>query len=90
MFFDVSPRYWEVIIERRTSRTGMWTERDKARANEVLPVGFLVFGKADWQYVIEDCSAATENLLLALHSYGYGGCWIAGDIVIMQRMCVNS
>ncbi len=46
---------------------------------EGAAVGFLVFGKADWQYVIEDCSAATENLLLALHAYGYGGCWIAGD-----------
>ena len=57
---------------------------------EGAAVGFLVFGKADWQYVIEDCSAATENLLLALHSYGYGGCWIAGARRIMQRMCVNS
>lgn len=46
---------------------------------EGAAVGFLVFGKADWKYVIEDCSAATQNLLLALHSYGYGACWIAGD-----------
>jgi len=42
-------------------------------------VGFLVFGEKDHKYVVEDCSAATENLLLALHAYGYGGCWIAGD-----------
>lgn len=42
-------------------------------------VGFLVFGEADHKFVVEDCSAATENLLLALHAYGYGGCWIAGD-----------
>ena len=42
-------------------------------------VGILVFGEADHQYVVEDCSAATQNLLLALHAYGYGGCWIAGN-----------
>jgi len=42
-------------------------------------VGILIFGEKDHTYVIEDCSAATENLLLALHAYGYGGCWIAGD-----------
>ena len=35
--------------------------------------------EADHQYVVEDCSAATQNLLLALHAYGYGGCWIAGN-----------
>ncbi|HJJ26947.1 MAG TPA: nitroreductase family protein [Methanocorpusculum sp.] len=39
----------------------------------------LVFGEKDHPFVVEDCSAATQNLLLALHAYGYGGCWIAGD-----------
>jgi nitroreductase len=29
-------------------------------------------------HVVEDCSAATENILLAAHDLGYGGCWIAG------------
>jgi nitroreductase len=29
-------------------------------------------------HVVEDCSAATENMLLAAHALGYGGCWIAG------------
>jgi nitroreductase len=28
--------------------------------------------------IVEDCSAATENMLLAAHALGYGGCWIAG------------
>ncbi|MDO5846291.1 MAG: nitroreductase family protein [Methanocorpusculum sp.] len=41
--------------------------------------GIFVFGEAAHPYVVEDCSAATENLLLALHAYGYGGCWIAGN-----------
>lgn len=43
------------------------------------PIGFLIFSEADWEYAVEDCSAATENLMLALHAYGYGSCWIAGN-----------
>lgn len=46
---------------------------------EGASVGFLIFGESDWKFMVEDCSAATENLLLALHAYGYGGCWIAGN-----------
>lgn len=37
-----------------------------------------VFSK-DTKYYIEDCSAATENMLLAIESLGLGGCWVAGD-----------
>ena len=29
-------------------------------------------------YAVEDCSAATENLLLAAAAHGIGSCWIAG------------
>ena len=33
----------------------------------------------DTKYYIEDCSAATENMLLAIEALSLGGCWIAGD-----------
>ncbi len=33
----------------------------------------------DTKYYLEDGCAAVENMLLALHALGYGGCWIAGD-----------
>jgi len=38
----------------------------------------IVFSK-DTKYYIEDCSAATQNMLLAIEALGLGGCWIAGD-----------
>jgi nitroreductase len=38
----------------------------------------VVFSK-DTKYYIEDCSAATENMLLAIEALGLGGCWVAGD-----------
>ncbi len=37
-----------------------------------------VFSK-DTKYYIEDCSAATQNMLVAIEALGLGGCWIAGD-----------
>lgn len=27
-------------------------------------------------YMLQDCSAATENILLAAHAHGLGGCWV--------------
>ena len=31
------------------------------------------------KYYLEDGCAATENLILGLHAYGVGTCWVAGD-----------
>ncbi len=42
-------------------------------------VCFAVFGERSAKYFLEDCSAATENIILALQSYGVGSCWVAGD-----------
>jgi Nitroreductase len=37
----------------------------------------LVFAR-DTNYAIEDCCAATENLLIASATHGLGACWVAG------------
>ena len=45
-------------------------------------VGILVAGELDAAferhvgYLVQDCSAATENLLLAAHILGLGACWV--------------
>jgi len=42
-------------------------------------VGILVCFQKDLEMhvdmAIQDCAAATQNILLAIHNYGYGGCW---------------
>jgi len=43
------------------------------------PVCFAIFGDKSAKYYLEDCCAATENMILALQSYGIGSCWVAGD-----------
>jgi nitroreductase len=46
------------------------------------PVGIVVCGDLDaahdrqLSYLLQDCSAAIENLLLAAHALGLGACWL--------------
>ena len=46
------------------------------------PVGIVVCGDlkaahdGQLSYMLQDCSAAIENLLLAAHSLGLGACWL--------------
>jgi nitroreductase len=42
-------------------------------------VCFAIFGEKNAKYYLEDCCAATENLILALQAHGVGSCWVAGD-----------
>lgn len=46
------------------------------------PVGIVVCGdlrreRFGGQFWVQDCSAATQNLLLAAHALGLGTCWLA-------------
>jgi nitroreductase len=46
------------------------------------PVGIAVCGDLEaalerhWSFLLQDCSAAIENLLLAAHGLGLGACWV--------------
>lgn len=59
----------------------------QALGEMVSPNGAFMVGAAaaiivltiDTKYYLEDCSAATQNMLLAAASLGLGACWIAGD-----------
>jgi nitroreductase len=43
------------------------------------PLCFAVFGEKKETYYLEDCCAATENIILALQAHGITSCWVAGD-----------
>ena len=43
-----------------------------------VPACIAVIGRQT-EYWIEDCSAATQNILLAAKAHGLGSCWIAGE-----------
>ena len=52
---------------------------DNGKFISSAPVCFAVFGEKSEKYYLEDCCAATENIILALQSYGIGSCWVAGE-----------
>jgi nitroreductase len=59
------------------SRIAQTTDHGKFIAE--APLCFAVFGEKKEKYYLEDCCAATENLILALQAYGINSCWVAGE-----------
>ncbi|MCC6863139.1 MAG: nitroreductase family protein [Bryobacterales bacterium] len=55
---------------------GESTDHGRFIADAALCVAVLC---RETKYYLEDGSAATCALLLALHAHGLGGCWVAGD-----------
>jgi nitroreductase len=43
------------------------------------PLCVAIFGEKKETYYLEDCCAATENLILALQAHGITSCWVAGE-----------
>jgi len=58
-------------------KIGETTDHGKFIAD--APLCFAVFGEKKEKYYLEDCCAATENLILALQAYGINSCWVAGE-----------
>ena len=75
---NIQPWLFGVIREKKMlSKIAGLTDNGKFIAD--CPLCFAVFGEKKQQYYLEDCCAATENLILALQAYGVGSCWVAGD-----------
>jgi nitroreductase len=70
---------WEfvVITESETKKKIAALISHAAFIAEV-PVCIAVVSRVT-QWYVEDCSAATENILLAAKAHGLGSCWISGD-----------
>jgi nitroreductase len=68
-----------VVIDDRTILGKIPEFMPNASMAAGAPLGILVCGDLDLEksagYWVVDCSAATENLLLAAHALGLGACW---------------
>ena len=58
-------------------RIGQTTDNGKFISE--APLCIAVFGEKKEKYYLEDCCAATENLILALQAHGINSCWVAGE-----------
>jgi nitroreductase len=86
---------WRFIIVREPSRLQQLADAlagGKMLATAALAV--VVCGDLNasfdrqLSFLLQDCSAATQNLLLAAHGLGLGGCWVGvhPDEVAVRRL----
>jgi len=66
------------VVSDRETLAGIAALTDHGKFIADAPICFAVFGKKDAKYYLEDCSAATNQLILGLWAYGVGSCWVAG------------
>jgi nitroreductase len=75
---NLQPWLFGVIKNKNMlGRIGQTTDNGKFIAE--APLCFAVFGEKKEKYYLEDCCAATENLILALQAHGINSCWVAGE-----------
>jgi nitroreductase len=75
---NTQPWLFGVIKDRNTLQAiAKLTDHGKFIAE--CPLCFAVFGEKKQTYYLEDCCAATENLILGLQAHGICSCWVAGE-----------
>lgn len=87
---------WDfIVIQKKTSLSFIATELKHAKFAESANIGILVCGstavESKVEFVIENCSAAIENILLAAQSIGLGACWcgvhpIEHNVVVLRDL----
>ncbi len=67
------------VIKNKNTLSKIAEATDDGKFIATCPVCFAVFGEKKEKYYLEDCCAATENLIIALQAYGITSCWVAGE-----------
>jgi nitroreductase len=75
---NIQPWLFGVLKDKET-RLKIAAMTDNGRFIAECPLCFAVFGEKKQKYYLEDCCAATENLILALQAHGISSCWVAGE-----------
>lgn len=75
---NIQPWLFGVLKDKET-RSKIAAMTDNGRFIADCPLCFAVFGEKKQKYYLEDCCAATENLILALQAHGISSCWVAGE-----------
>lgn len=74
---------WDfVVVSAQSTREAIAAALPNGRMLIQAPVGIVVCGDlerahtGELSYLLQDCAAAIENLLLAAHACGLGACWL--------------
>lgn len=70
---------WDFVVVTEPEKLRSFAETTgHAKFLADAPACVVVLSK-ETEYYLEDCSAATENLLLAATAHGVASCWVAGE-----------
>ena len=75
---NIQPWLFGVIRDKKTL-AAIAALADHGKFIADAPLCIAVFGEKNRKYYLEDCCAATENLILALQAHGVSSCWVAGE-----------
>lgn len=67
-----------IVIQNKEKIEKIASVTDHGKFIADAQVCFAVFGEKNAKYYLEDCCAATQNMILCLQSYGVSSCWVAG------------
>lgn len=67
-----------VVVTEPKMKQAIATITDYGKFLDKAPVLIAVFCNSNTQYMVEDGSAATQNILLAATAHSLGSCWVAG------------
>jgi nitroreductase len=74
---------WEFVVVREAARRGQIAQGlPNGKFLNQAALGIVVCGSlarahgGELSYMLQDCSAAMQNLLLAAQGLGYGACWL--------------
>ncbi|MDD1679812.1 MAG: nitroreductase family protein [Methanomicrobiales archaeon] len=67
------------IIREKETLQKLGALADNGKFISQAPLCFALFGRREEKYYLEDCSAATTQLILGLWAHGVGSCWVAED-----------
>ena len=71
-----------VVIRKKETLSAIAAALPNGGMLATAPLGIIVCGDLDvahdrqLSYLLQDCSAAMENLLLGVHALGLGACWL--------------
>jgi nitroreductase len=71
-----------VVIRKKETLSAIAVALPNGAMLATAPLGIIVCGDLDaahdrqLSYLLQDCSAAIENLLLCAHALGLGACWL--------------
>jgi nitroreductase len=71
-----------VVVRKKETRSAIAAALPNGGMLATAPLGIVVCGDLDaahdrqLSYLLQDCSAAIENLLLCAHGLGLGACWL--------------